>query len=276
LREVGSILPNLVEQMHPRFVTQRDLYEARERPSKSYSWKSFMLANVLVELVWQLPMAVVVFFCWYYPIGLWRNAEATNSVTIRGVQMFLFILQFMIYASTFANATIAGVGSPEIGGALTNVLFSLALVFCGVLATKNQLPGFWVFMYRLSPLTYLVSGMLTTAVADTDLVCAANELLRFDALPGQNCSTYLSLYINIVGGSLQPGTEGSAHCEFCPLSNTNQYLALLDMHYDQSWRNFGILWAFILFNVCFAFFIYWLARVPKNWSLKGKDRREGQ
>ncbi|CZR65741.1 probable multidrug resistance protein CDR1 [Phialocephala subalpina] len=270
---LGSILPNLVEQTHPRFVTQRDLYEARERPSKSYSWKSFMLANILVELLWQLPMAVVIFFCWYYPTGLWRNAEATDSVTIRGLQMFLFILQFMIYASTFANATIAGVGSAEVGGALTNVLFSLALIFCGVLATKDQLPGFWVFMYRLSPLTYLVAGMLTTAVADTDLVCATNELLRFDALPGQNCSAYLAPYINILGGYLQPSTEGSARCEFCPYGNTDQYLALLDMHYDQSWRNFGILWVFILFNVCFAFFVYWLVRVPKKWSLKGKDRR---
>lgn len=271
--EVGSILPNLVEQAHPRFVTQRDLYEARERPSKSYSWQSFMLANILVELAWQLPMAVVIFFCWYYPMGLWRNAEATDSVTIRGLQMFLFILQFMIYASTFGSATIAGVGSAEVGGALTNVLFSLALVFCGVLATKDQLPGFWVFMYRLSPLTYLVSGMLTTAVADTDLVCATNELLRFDALPGLNCSIYLAPYVKTLGGYLQPGTEGSARCEFCPFANTDEYLALLDMHYDQSWRNFGILWVFILFNVCFAFFIYWIVRVPKKWTLKGRDRR---
>ncbi|OBT44465.1 hypothetical protein VE00_05929 [Pseudogymnoascus sp. WSF 3629] len=270
---LGSILPNLVEQTHPRFVTQRDLYEARERPSKSYSWQSFMLANILVELIWSLPMAVVIFFCWYYPMGLYRNAEATDSVTIRGFQMFLFILQFMIYASTFGSATIAGVGSAEVGGALTNVLFSLALVFCGVLATKDQLPGFWVFMYRLSPLTYLVAGMLTTAVADTDLVCATNELLRFDAFPGQNCSAYLAPYVITLGGYLQPGTEGSARCEFCPFGNTDQYLALLDMHYDQSWRNFGILWVFILFNVCFAFFVYWLARVPKKWSLKGKDRR---
>ena len=233
-----------------------------------------MLANILVELIWQLPMAVVIFFCWYYPMGLWRNAEATDSVTIRGLQMFLFILQFMIYVSTFASATIAGVGSAEVGGALTNVLFSLALVFCGVLATKDQLPGFWVFMYRLSPLTYLVAGMLTTAVADTVLVCATNELLQFNALPGQNCSAYLAPYVKILGGYLHPSTKGSARCEFCPFGNTDQYLALLDMHYDQSWRNFGILWAFILFNVCFAFFVYWLVRVPKKWSLKGKDRRE--
>ncbi|OBT59510.1 hypothetical protein VE04_00545 [Pseudogymnoascus sp. 24MN13] len=270
---LGSILPNLVEQTHPRFVTQRDLYEARERPSKSYSWQSFMLANILVELIWSWPMAVVIFFCWYYPMGLYRNAEATDSVTIRGFQMFLFILQFMIYASTFGSTTIAGVGSAEVGGALTNVLFSLSLVFCGVLATKDQLPGFWVFMYLLSPLTYLVAGMLTTAVADTDLVCATNELLRFDAIPGQNCSVYLAPYLKTLGGYLQPSTEGSAHCEFCPFGNTSQYLALLGMHYDQSWRNFGILWVFILFNVSFAFFVYWLARVPKKWNLKGKDKR---
>ena len=259
--------------MHPHFVTQRDLYEARERPSKSYSWKAFMLANVLVELLWQLPMALVIFFCWYFPMGLWRNAEATDAVVMRAGQMFLFILQFMIYASTFANATIAGVETAEIGGALTNVLFSLALVFCGVLATKDQLPGFWVFMYRVSPLTYLVSGMLTTAVADTDLVCADNELLRFDALPGMSCERYLAPYISIAGGYLEEGTGNSTQCGFCPFGNTNQYLSLLDMSYDTSWRNFGILWAFIFFNVAFAFFIYWLARVPKTFNLKRKKSR---
>ena len=69
--------------------------------------------------------------------------------------MFLFILQFMIYASTFASATIAGVGSAEVGGALTNVLFSLALIFCGVLATKEQLPGFVIIKLNNNSISVL-------------------------------------------------------------------------------------------------------------------------
>lgn len=47
-----TIFGNLVEQMMPVFVSQRTLYEARERPSKAYSWQAFLGANILVELAW--------------------------------------------------------------------------------------------------------------------------------------------------------------------------------------------------------------------------------
>ena len=33
------VFPSLCQQIMPLFVTQRDLYEARERPAKTYSWQ---------------------------------------------------------------------------------------------------------------------------------------------------------------------------------------------------------------------------------------------
>jgi len=42
----------LVQQIMPNFVTQRSLYEVRERPSKTYSWKVFILSNIVVEIPW--------------------------------------------------------------------------------------------------------------------------------------------------------------------------------------------------------------------------------
>lgn len=47
-----TIFGQVVEQILPIFCQQRELYEARERPSKSYSWQSFMFANLLVEIAW--------------------------------------------------------------------------------------------------------------------------------------------------------------------------------------------------------------------------------
>ncbi len=47
-----SIFPQLVNQIMPLFVSQRTMYEARERPSKAYSWKAFLVANIVVEIVW--------------------------------------------------------------------------------------------------------------------------------------------------------------------------------------------------------------------------------
>lgn len=45
-----SIFSTLVQQIMPRFVIQRSLYEVRERPSKAYSWGAFMFANIIVEI----------------------------------------------------------------------------------------------------------------------------------------------------------------------------------------------------------------------------------
>src|SRR5271156_6187176 len=59
-----TIFGNLTQQIMPHFVTQRALYEVRERPSKTYSWQVFMLSNITVELPWQTLMAAVIFFCW--------------------------------------------------------------------------------------------------------------------------------------------------------------------------------------------------------------------
>jgi ABC-type multidrug transport system permease subunit len=42
----------IVQQIMPMFISQRTMYEARERPSKAYSWKAFMIANLAVELAW--------------------------------------------------------------------------------------------------------------------------------------------------------------------------------------------------------------------------------
>lgn len=78
-----TIFTNLVQQILPNFCTQRSLYEVRERPSKTYSWQSFMTANILVEIPWNTLMAVIIFICWYYPIGLYRNAEPNENRNCR-------------------------------------------------------------------------------------------------------------------------------------------------------------------------------------------------
>lgn len=265
-----TIFNNLTQQIMPHFVTQRSLYEVRERPSKTYSWKAFMLSNIIVELPWNALMSVVIFFTFYYPIGLYNNAIPDHQVAERGALFFLFTLQFMLFASTFATMIIAGIETAETGGNISQLLFSLILVFCGVLQTPTALPGFWIFMYRVSPFTYLVNGMLSVAVANTNVVCASNEYLTFNAPSGENCGQYMSEYISLFGGYLQSNT--TSVCNFCQVQSTNVFLAEVACDYSDRWRNFGIMWAFIIFNVFAAVFLYWLARVPKKQKAKDESK----
>lgn len=130
----------------PNFMTQRSLYEVRERPPKTYSWKVFVLSNICVEIPWcseqfypdlssRLILTVLLgaayFFIWYYPIGLYRNAEPTNAVHLRGAQVFLFFEMFLLFSSTFAIAVVAGIPTAETAGNIANLMFTMTLVFRG-------------------------------------------------------------------------------------------------------------------------------------------------
>ncbi|KAJ5627684.1 ABC multidrug transporter C [Penicillium lividum] len=258
-----TIFGNLVQQIMPHFCTQRSLYEVRERPSKTYSWQAFMASNIIVELPWNTLAAFLIFVCWYYPIGLYSNAEPTDSVHERGALMFLLIWTFLLFTSTFAHMIIAGIELAETGGNLANLFFSLCLVFCGVLATPAEMPGFWIFMYRVSPFTYLISAMLSTGVSGTDVVCGAIEYLTIEPPSGDTCYQYMEPYMNLNGGYLK-NPNATSDCSFCSMDSTDAFLASVGSYYKDAWRNFGFMWVYIIFNIFMAVFIYWLARVPKN------------
>ncbi len=63
------------------------------------------------------------------------------------------------------------------------------------------------------------------------------------------------------------------NCQFCSIGSTNTFLASVGSNYADRWRNFGILWAFIIFNIGAALGLYWLVRVPKK-KLGGKKAKK--
>lgn len=121
----------LVYQIMPNFILQRDLYEVRERPSKTYAWYVFMLSNIVVELPWNTLASLLIYFPFYYLVGLYRNAEPTDTVHERGALMFLLTWAFMIMSGTFSHMMVAGLPTAEVGAIIALVLFTLCLIFCG-------------------------------------------------------------------------------------------------------------------------------------------------
>jgi ATP-binding cassette subfamily G (WHITE) protein 2 (PDR) len=126
-----TIFGQLCQQLMPLFTTQRSLYEVRERPSKAFSWQAFMLANIVAEIPWNLICGTLMYVCWYYPIALYRNAQPTDSVTERGALMWLLIVAFLMFTTTFAHMAVAGIETAETAANIANMIFSLSLIFCG-------------------------------------------------------------------------------------------------------------------------------------------------
>lgn len=267
--QVITLFSSIVQQIQPMFLTQRSLYEVRERPSKAYSWKVFMIANVIVEIPYQILTGTLIWACFYFPVvGAGQSSE-------RQVLVWLLAVMLQIYASSFAQMTIAALPDATTAGAIVTLLMLMSLMFCGVLQTPTALPGFWIFMYRLSPFTYWISAMTSTMLHDQPVTCSAAETKVMNPPMGQTCGDFFSDYLNGAGsaGKLQnPGDTES--CRYCTITVGDQFLAGSGISWDDRWRNFGILWAYVIFNIFIAVSTYYLFRVrPTNRSRVTKVKK---
>lgn len=270
---------NLNEQIMPTFVPLRALYEARERPSKMYRWTAFLLPNLLVEAFYNGLLAALAYLCWYYPVGFVQNATAAADAAGRGGQVFLFLLQYLLFTSTFSHFCIAWVETAETAGVLATLLWLLCISFSGVAVRPADIPAFWGFMYRVSPVRYLIGGVMSAALTGSPVVCTGDEVLRMRVPEGssnnQSCAAFLGPFVSRNGGAVvegggpqAAGNSGSGLCGYCPMATTDDYLAGFRIFYSDAWGNFGLLWAYIVANVVLTFVFYWLFRVPKGNTLK--------
>jgi ATP-binding cassette, subfamily G (WHITE), member 2, PDR len=135
--------------------------------------------------------------------------------------------------------------------------------FHSVLVNPGALPRFWIFMYRVSPVTYFVSGMMSTGTAGVNVMCAAKELVILDPTNGQTCGAYLEDFLSLAGGRLLNPDE-TQRCQFCPVADTDTLLATLWIYFGDRWRNLGITLAYNVANIILAMCLYWAFRVPKQ------------
>jgi ATP-binding cassette, subfamily G (WHITE), member 2, PDR len=126
-------------------------------------------------------------------------------------------------------------------------------------------------MYRVSPLTYFIGSMVATGLHDRPVVCSTSELSQFNPPNGTTCGDYMKTYISKTSGNLL-NPEATSDCRYCPLTVSDQFIASSGINWDHRWRNSGIMWAYICFNVFMAVMLYYLFRVRK-WDATGKKKR---
>ncbi|CEL55831.1 hypothetical protein RSOLAG1IB_01843 [Rhizoctonia solani AG-1 IB] len=248
---------SLSNQLQVQFINFRNIYENREKQSKMYSWAPMVTASILVELPYNIVGSSLYFLCWYWTVGYSSVADRA------GYTFMLLCIAFPLYYTTFSQAVAAMSPNVMISGLLFSFFFSFTMNFNGVLQPYSQLIPFWKWMYRLSPLTYLIEGLLVNGIGNMDLTCSPTEIQTIVPPSGQTCSSYMSQYISTAGGYLV-NPNASSDCQFCPQSTTDTYLTSLNMSYSHRWRNVGIMIAFVAFNVFLVYAGTWLFRVRRG------------
>lgn len=255
-----SIFSILVNQIMPRFVSQRSLYEVRERPSRVYSWQVFILSQMLVEVPWQALLGVCAWASSFFPVfGAQGSSESQGLV-------LLFIVQFYIYAASMAQMIVSALEDPAMGAQLATLMFGLCFIFNGVMQPPDALPDFWIFMYYLSPFTYYVAGIAAAALGGRVVICSSAEVSVVDPPAGQTCGEYFNNFLEVAGGKLYNKDADSA-CEYCTMSSANEYLSQRRIDLSERWRNYGIFVCYFAFNAFTTVLLYYLFRI-RRWKSK--------
>ncbi|OSX63435.1 hypothetical protein POSPLADRAFT_1074039 [Postia placenta MAD-698-R-SB12] len=249
----------LSNQLQVPFLDTRAIYEIRERHSNMYSWTALITSQLLVEIPWNIFGSSLYFICWYWTVGFPSDRG--------GFTYFMLGVLSPLYYTSIGQAVAAMCPNAEIAALLFSFLFSFVLSFNGVLQPFRLL-GWWRWMYRLSPYTYLIEALLGQAIGHSKITCAAVELVNLDPPSGQTCQQYLGPFIETSGGYLTNG-EATSNCEYCAYSTTDAFLEeSFNIVYAHHWRDFGIFCAFIIFNIVCVYLLTYLFRI-RTGSLAG-------
>ncbi|KGO49411.1 CDR ABC transporter [Penicillium expansum] len=242
------VAPGVINQLQPLFIQRRDIYDAREKKSRMYSWKAFVTGLIVSEFPYLCLCAVSYFVCWYYQTNLPRDSKNV------GATFFIMLIYEFIYtgigqfvAAYAPNATFAALVNPLIVNSL--------VLFCGAFVPQPQLNVFWKFwFYYLNPFNYVVAGMFTFGIWDATVTCNAEEFAYFDP-PNGTCKDYLADYMAGVGSAINLiNPEATSQCQVCQYTRGSDYLKNLNInHYYYGWRDAGICVIFAISGYALVF-----------------------
>ncbi|ATY64183.1 ABC multidrug [Cordyceps militaris] len=232
------VAPGVLAQLQPLFISRRDIFETREKKSKTYSWFAFTTGLIVSEMPYLVLCGVIYYLCWYYTVGFpGASSRAGGTFFVMLMYEFLYtgIGQFVAaYAPNVVSATLV---NPLIIGVLVS--------FCGVLVPYAQIQPFWRYwMYYLNPFNYLMGSILTFTMWGNEVQCKESEFARFDPPTGQTCGQYLDSYLHSQGpGSVANlvNADATSDCKVCTYTAAQDYLRTLNLNeYYYGWRDAGI------------------------------------
>jgi len=266
-----TISPPLIQQLQPRFINVRSIYESREGSAKIYSWTAMVWGTILSEIPYRLVAGTIYWCCWYFPPGFPRDTYTAASV-------WLFMMQFEMFYLGFGQAIAAFSPNELLASLLVPLFFTFIVSFCGVVVPYAGLITFWrSWMYWLTPFKYLLEGFLALLTQGQAIRCETNELAVFPPPPNQSCDSYAGQFAQQAGGYVQ--TQPDGNCGFCQFATGEAFAASFNVFPQYIWRDFGIMWIFIMFNfavvfVCTYMYLGGLRKVKAIFSPSARKRNK--
>ncbi|QBM88980.1 ATP-binding cassette, subfamily G (WHITE), member 2, SNQ2 [Metschnikowia aff. pulcherrima] len=259
----------LINQIQAQCLDVRETYEGREKMSNTYRWWVMVLAQFVNEVPYTVFAATLLY------VPLFFATKADTDASHAGV----FFLSYAIFLEFFniSFGLMLAYFAPDVQSAavLVSFFYSFIVSFSGVVQPVSLMPGFWTFMYKVSPYTYIIQNLVLSIIHGRVVSCSEKEFSVFDPPSGQTCGEYMRDFLTTAPGYLRDD-NATSNCGYCAFSNADQYLATVGIKYSYVWRNIGFFCAYTVFNLCACLLLYKFVRLTKyNFSfsfLKSKKK----
>ncbi|CAD6608928.1 XXYS1_4_G0045650.mRNA.1.CDS.1 [Saccharomyces cerevisiae] len=246
-----------MNQIQGRAIASRELFEVRESQSNMFHWSLVLITQYLSELPYHLFFSTIFFVSSYFPLRIFF--EASRSA----VYFLNYCIMFQLYY--------VGLGlmilymSPNLPSAnvILGLCLSFMLSFCGVTQPVSLMPGFWTFMWKASPYTYFVQNMVGIMLHKKPVVCKKKELNYFNPPNGSTCGEYMKPFLEKATGYIE-NPDATSDCAYCIYEVGDNYLTHISSKYSYLWRNFGIFWIYIFFNIIAMVCVYYVFHVRQS------------
>ena len=258
----------LSQHLQPEFIRLRKLYEAREAPSKMYTWYVMVMSAMIVEVPWNLLGGTLYWLPWYWMIQF--PSDSKRAAYSWGLYML-----YQLYYSTFGQAMAAISPNAMIASILFSTFFSFVVLFCGVVQPPPQLPYFWSsWMFYLSPFTWIVEGILGNAIGGVDVQCLVEEMNQVNPPPGKDCHSWLDPFTTgpNARGYWKPNPKNDGSCLYCQYQKGDDYLSSVWLNANHRFADLGIILAYTAFNTALVFALFYLFRVHRWGQSKKKSQ----
>ena len=129
-----TISPPLMQQLQPKYLQFRQIFQQRESRSKIYSWVAFVTGAVLVEIPYSILAGTVYFQCWWWgAIGRYRSSFDTGYT-------WMLLMLFELFYVSFGQFVAAMAPNELLASLLLPVFFLFIVSFCGVVVPYAGLP----------------------------------------------------------------------------------------------------------------------------------------
>ncbi|GAQ78767.1 pleiotropic drug resistance protein [Klebsormidium nitens] len=144
--------------VQPVVAVERSVFY-RERAAGMYSAIPYTLAQGAIEFPYVIVQSIIYSLITYSLIHFeWTAVKFFWYVLFMFLTLMLFTFYGMMAVAITPNVQLAAV--------LSSSMYSVWNLFCGFLITQPNIPGWWVWMYYLDPVSWTLYGLVGSQLGD--------------------------------------------------------------------------------------------------------------